>query len=881
MRTRTSRLSPSGWNAVLCLICTAALGVAGAYQARSPRALRKEPGGPSGQRAAGRAPHPLYFEANQGQTDSRVRFLSRGSGYSLFLTPGEVVLSLGSGSPPAAPPTPRNASHTGVRRSGTGAHGDVLRMKLVNGNPHPSVQGREEQPGKVHYLVGNDPARWRRFIPTYAGVQYQAVYPGVDLLYYGNRENELEHDFVVQPGADPDLIAVRYEGQQGAALDAQGDLVLHTRHGDVRQRRPVVYQEGGAGRQSIAGGYVLRESADGEAVDVSFRVGEYDRQRPLIIDPVLSLSTYLGTAGNETATAIDVAAGFVVVGNTTSASFPADNLFHGGPTDAFVVYRNVGEEVVYSIYLGGSQRDSANGVAFDDAGHVLVAGTTNSPDFPRVNVSSTDPPPAGFNVFVVRILPDGSGFAYAYQYGGSGDENLHDLALTPDQRLCLVGSTSSLDFLTFGNAVPAGGGLSDGFLTVVEGKSPKLLYSTRIGGNGNDGADGVAVPDFSSSIPPLSSIVVVGRVTSRDFLTRAANGQLPIQRSLGTPSGPAPGDGFVARFDLTTSDGGGLRYATYFGGSSEDSLKDAALDSGGNAVVVGQSASSDFPRPTVVGSGSILRTTPRGQDLLLAKINPEGTRVLYSGLIGQPGASGTERARAVDVDAVGVVWIAGDTDSTDFPVVNPVQSTHRGVVDAVVLAVSSDTSRLLFSTYLGGAFTDQPAAMEVTGPSTRIIFGREFFFPAVVYLTGTTSSPDFPVASPYQATYSGGSDAFIVTIKQAVGAGLSSLWRKVRARHRSTDCVITGRLEVENPGIFATPPTQTRVYLSEDAVLDAEDELLSRLHTPSVRAGRTRVLFFGKVTRPCRGRYLIAVADAIDRVKEPNEVNNVAVFGPL
>src|SRR5438445_1784177 len=240
---------------------------------------------------------PLQFEANQGQTDSQVRFLARGAGYSLYLTNGEAVLVL------AKPNSDAKAA--------------VLRMRLVNAAPAPRVSGLEELPGKANYFIGRDPAKWRTNVPTYAKVRYRDVYPGIDLVYYGN-QRQMEHDFVVAPGADPKKIVLSFKGADKLEIDAQGELVLHAARGDVRLRKPVIYQEIDGVRQEIAGRYV-RKGAN----RIGFKVTAYDATRPLVIDPVLSYSTYLGGSQDDYGWGIAVdALGNAYATGIVSANFP-------------------------------------------------------------------------------------------------------------------------------------------------------------------------------------------------------------------------------------------------------------------------------------------------------------------------------------------------------------------------------------------------------------------------------------------------------------------------------------------------------------------------------------------------------------------------------
>src|SRR3989441_881488 len=322
---------------------------------------------------------PLSFEANQGQTDPQVKFLSRGSGYTLFLTPTEAVLTL-----------TKADAHAERRISGEARlvepekrAGTVLRMKFLGGNPTPHVTGVEELRGGSNYFIGNDPKKWRANVPTYAKVRYQDLYPGIDLVYYGN-QRQLEHDFVVSPGADPNAITLAFEGVDGVAIDALGDLVLRAAGSEVRLRQPVVYQEQNGQRAVIPTRYVLKAERQ-----VSFEVAAYDATQPLIIDPVLAYSTYLGGSNSDggSGIAMDAAGNAYVTGNANSTNFPTTTgAFRNGLVgfaDAFVAKPDpTGSTLLYSTYLGGSNFNDATGIAVDSAGNAYVTGSTFSNDFP-------------------------------------------------------------------------------------------------------------------------------------------------------------------------------------------------------------------------------------------------------------------------------------------------------------------------------------------------------------------------------------------------------------------------------------------------------------------------------------------------------------------
>src|SRR5437016_6840034 len=323
---------------------------------------------------------PLSFEANDGQADPQVKFLSRGRGYTLFLTSTETVLVLREGA------SARNVGGglpAAKRERGKALSGTVLRMTFVKANPAPAVAGVGELPGKSNYFVGNDPKKWRVNVPTYAKVRYQDLYPGIDLVYYGN-QRQLEYDFVVSPGADPKAITLAFDGVDGAAIDALGDLVLRAGETEVRLRKPFVYQDHDGQRAVIPTRYVLKAERQ-----VAFEVAAYDITQPLIIDPVLVYSTLLGGSNDDRGfgIAVDAAGNAYVTGGTGSSDFPttagAFQTTLGGSSDAFVTKLDpTGTALVYSTYLGGSSGDFANGIAVDATGSAYVTGTTLSADFP-------------------------------------------------------------------------------------------------------------------------------------------------------------------------------------------------------------------------------------------------------------------------------------------------------------------------------------------------------------------------------------------------------------------------------------------------------------------------------------------------------------------
>src|SRR5438876_6279720 len=367
---------------------------------------------------------PLYFEANQGQTDPQVRFLARGGGQTLFLTSTEAVLVLTKADSQAQGPQ-RPLIIPVAARAGRQA---VLRMAFAGASPQPRIAGQRELAGKVNYFIGNDPAKWRTNVPTYAAVRYEGLYPGIDLVYYGNNR-ELEYDLVVAPGADPSQISLRFKGADKLEVDAQGDLVLHTAVGGIHQRRPLIYQELEDGRREIAGGYVLKG-----AESVGFQIAAYDTSRPLVIDPGVVYSTYLSYADHVRSIAVDATGAPFVTGFTFSGDFPTtagafQTAHGGGHYDVFVTKLNAsGSGLVYSTYLGGANDDFGSGIAVDATGNAYVGGFTTSNNFPTAPGSVLDAP-----AFVAKLNSTGSGLVYTIFLAGVGSFDQPDISIAVDK----------------------------------------------------------------------------------------------------------------------------------------------------------------------------------------------------------------------------------------------------------------------------------------------------------------------------------------------------------------------------------------------------------------------------------------------------------------
>jgi len=391
----------------------------------------------------------MTFERNEGQTDAEVRFLARGRGYALYLTSTEAVLSLRE-SHGKGRAGHRHASSRGRRGSMGAPQAEelftaTLRLNLLGANPQPELAALEPLPGRVNYFLGADPKHWHTDIQTYGTISYREVYPGIDLAYYGD-QGQLEFDFIIQPGADPDQIRLSFDGAEKLALDADGGLVVQLEGKSVRWPKPLIYQSVGAVKKQIQGDYVLRDRGA-----VGFALSGYDSSRPLVIDPVLVYSSLLG--GNNLdaaeAVAVDSNGGVYLTGETVSLNFPKASTYQSssaGSNDVFITkFTAAGTALVYSTYLGGSGDDFGQGIAVDSSGNAYVTGLTDSRNFPTRNAyqSSLAGNAGSADAFLVKLGPSGSSLIYSTYFGGPGYESGNGIAVDGSGNVYLTGETTS------------------------------------------------------------------------------------------------------------------------------------------------------------------------------------------------------------------------------------------------------------------------------------------------------------------------------------------------------------------------------------------------------------------------------------------------------
>ena len=670
---------------------------------------------------------PLSFEANQGQTDPEVKFFTRGPGYGLFLTPNEAVLALTHLQPPVSTPSDSPADEAVNEPA-------VLRMHLIGANPTPTLAGETALPGKVNYFIGNDPNKWESNIPIYGRVRYDNVYPGIDLVYYGNQQ-QLEYDFVVGPGQDPQHIAIRFEGVTRLELDQNGDLLLlQTEDGVIRQQKPFIYQDVDGKRQIIDGGYVI--NTEGQ---VGFQVAAYDKSKPLIIDPILVFSTYLGGTGHDQGHGIaaDHQGNVYVTGFTASLNFPTKDPIQ--PTNSFgldtfvVKLKADGSALTYATYFGGSDNETASSIVVDDIGQIYVTGETRSQNFPILHAfQANHASPGVSDVFVVKLSADASTLIYSTFLGGFNDDTGSDIAVDSSGNAYVTGQTTSPDFPT---RTPiqshlGGGFSSDAFVTKLAADGSALIYSTYLGGSRSDHA-------FSMTVDTQHQVSIAGFTDSTDFPT--------MNPRQGTSGGGR--DAFVAQL---MADGSALKYSTYLGGSGEEIAFGVAIDASGEVHVTGETSSTNFP------TKNPLQSTLHGEhDAFVVKLTANGSAFQYATYLG---GEGQDSGSSITLDSSGNAWITGYTFSGGFPQVNSLAAEGGGFPDIFVAQILANGSALNFSTYLGGSFGDQgqDLALDSNGQ---------------VYITGftrSTTTNNFFTRKPLQPQWGGKEDSIIVKINPQI-----------------------------------------------------------------------------------------------------------------
>jgi hypothetical protein len=834
---------------------------------------------------------PLSFETNTGQTNSAVKFLSRGRGYTLFLTRDEAVLALrrsklenrkskmeaGNSKLENRKPKSEAGSADLLSRSAALPASSFLRMQLVGANGKTEPVGEDQLPGTADYFIGSDPAKWRASVPTYAQVRYRGIYPGIDLVYYGN-QRQLEFDFALAPNADPGSIRLRFGEPNRLHLGANGDLVVATAYGALAFRKPLVYQMVNGHRRPVAGNFALLGKHT-----VGFRLGSYDRAQALVIDPALAFSTFLGGSGADAgnAIAVDSAGNAYVTGSTCSIDFPVTpGAFQitnaaAANTDcnAFVTKLNPGgTALLYSTYLGGSGTnmggDMGRAIAVDAAGNVYVAGQTYSTDFPVTQgaVQATNHAAANdtSNAFVTKLNPSGTALVYSSYLGGSGfqveypGDAANAIAVDAAGNAYVAGRSYSPDFPVTQGAFQttnncAANECANAFITKLNPAGTALVYSTYLGGNGGNRVGYMGDVGTAIALDAQGHAYLTGQAGSSNFPVtsgayQAANHAVANQSS----------NAFVTKLN---TDGTGLVYSTYLGGSGGDTGSAIAVDSQANVYVAGQTSSTDFPVSSAAFQATNHGAAHNVSNAFITKLDPAGTALVFSTYLGGSGGAvnvmatlvfaGGDQASGLAIDSSGNVYLTGSTASANFPVTpGAYQTTNHdqpgcvggciGGYNAFITELNSTGSALAYSTYLGGnginpgnsvgviefGDGDQANALALDGSGN-------------VYVTGSAVSYDFPVtAGAFQTTVNSGyGNAFVAKLN--MGATSTAITPTVTVTPSSSAITSAQPLTVTvsvNGGSGNAVPTGT-VTLASGTYASAATTLSGGSATISIPAG--------------------------------------------
>lgn len=670
--------------------------------------------------ARGFTGEPLWFVENVGQLDGEFRYAGRVGGLAVFAHDDGFTVRAAD----------RAADAPGRHR------GAVIRHTFEARSPDAALAAEHAGEGHVSFLRGADPSRWARALPTFGAVRNAGLYEGVDLVLKGDAR-QFEYDLVAMPGADLSAVVMRVEGADRLTVDADGGLCVETAYGVLRHGRPKTIVLGPDGsRSEVEARY---EIVDGERV--RFDADEVPAGSRLLLDPTIAWSTYLGGVADDHDCGCFVTddCGCYLTGDTLSLDYPTTlgsfDTSYNGNVDAFVTNLiGNGTKLIWSTYLGGSTDDYGHGVVVDAAAKVYVAGGTGSNDFPATVGAYDTSWNGGHDIFAACLTADGTNLVYATYLGGAAEDGTHGgqaIALTPAGEAAIAGYSSSLNYPVTKGAPDTtqndGGTNVDGIVSIVSADGGNLVFSTYLGGAGFDIASAIDV-DLATNI-----VVTGGWSTSANFPVTAGAWAT-------TPNGAD--NGFVVKLDATRK----VAFSSLLG-STNEVVRDVACESNGAVLAAGFTPSASLP----VTPGVFQPAIGGQHDGFVARFVSDGSVVSYLSYLG---GSGEEAANGIDLDGVtGDAYIVGLTESTDFPVTpQGFDLTYNGNGDAFAARVSADGSKLRYATYLGGSQADVAYAAEAHAEGS-------------LYVSGGTSSVDFPVtAGVVDPTANGGADVFITLL---------------------------------------------------------------------------------------------------------------------
>jgi hypothetical protein len=744
--------------------------------------------GPESSRATslrGLADVPLYFEANHGQAAGAAKFIARGRDSTVLISPTEAELLV----------------------SGSGRRADrTVRLSLAGANAGAEISGLGELPGRANYFIGADPAQWQANVPLFSRVKVSEVYPGVDLVYYASQSARLEYDFLLQPGADPKQISLRISGADKIRVDAEGNLVLKIGNDEIRQHKPVIYQTVNGARKEIVGGYRLTDKTT-----AGFWLRDYDRSFPLVIDPALSFSTYLGGKYGDAGwdIAVDASGNVYVCGDTfspdlrTNVTSSALQTNYNGTRglkrygDAFVAKYTPTSGSVFALsyltYLGGEGQEAALAIAADSAGNAFVTGFTDSADFPIFPTNAAFTKISGRNntaqniyrvdAFVTKLGPSGNNLIYSTFLGGGERDTGNAIAVDNLGFAYVAGFTDSTNFPVVTNFLGGAtkvvqskfAGIQDAFVAKVAVDGKRLVYSTYLGGTNQDGAQGVAVDSAGCAY-------VTGYTLSTNFPTVPTNSTFLNRQSKKNP--PLFFDAF---FSKISASGDALLYSAFVGAENTDvGTHIAVLEATTDAYISGYTWSTNFPRTTTV-SGTRSWTnikTNKYSDLFVTKFSKNSSDEFYytnySVTFGGPAA---DVAAGIAVDALGQAYIVGVTAGTNLNLfgTNPLDPSSsitnkykRNTNNVFVAVLNQDASQLSYNALFGGSGNEEAHAVAID--------------PGNIYFVGSTTSSNFPTVNSLQERPGGkknSNDVFVAKISLVASPAQKDISKTSATSHSS------------------------------------------------------------------------------------------------
>ncbi len=645
---------------------------------------------------------PIYFVKNNGEFDGKIKF--HGIWNGVFFSEDGVYLTL---------------------RNKDGKHpAEVVKIVPLNNNRKFEIKGEEEGHGKVNYFIGNEPEKWKNELSIFKKIRYKEVFPNVDIVFYG-KSGHLEYDILVKPGADISKISFEICGTKELSLN-DGSIVVKLSSGNtIFQKKPYIYQEINGKRFEIDGSYRIKKE-NGKFI-FSFHIKSFNNSYPLIIDPTLIYSTYLGGSYYDGGygIAVDNSGSVYLIGQTFSSDFPVSSPIKGksGYYDVFVTKINPeGNSLVYSTFLGGDGDDYGYAIAVDSSGNAYITGYTESKDFPTKSPIQNRNY-GGRDVFVAKINPEGNSLVYSTYLGGSNNDYGYKIAVDVSGSAYLVGTTYSTDFPSK-NPIYGYSGYYDVFITKINPEGNSLVYSSYFGGSNTDYGYGLAV-DSSGNV------YITGATYSSDFPLKN-----PIKGRAGL------WDAFMVKINQE----GGVVLSTYLGGSDNDYGTGIVVDSLENVYLTGYTSSPDFPT-----QNPIQESISGDYDLFITKISTRENNIVYSTFLG---GRSSDYGRGIAIDSKGNIYITGETYSSNFPTQNPLQISNGGYWDVFISKINTDGSAIVYSTYLGGSSNDYSNGIAVDSLGNA-------------YITGYTSSSNFPTAVPLYG-YSNGYDAFVAKIEEGL-----------------------------------------------------------------------------------------------------------------